>query len=466
MHKTNRQVLRVMFLTALPVEYQAVRAHLHALHEVGYKGTIYEQGTFSTLTGTCEVSITQVYPGNSSAAAEAERAMTCFSPDIMFFVGVAGGIKDVQLGDVAVATDVYNYEAGKADATFLLRPRMGKSTYDLVQRAQVEARKPDWLQLLNGPIPRQAPRVFIKPIAAGEKVITSTRSVIWQHIRTNYEDAVAVEMEGYGLLQAVYANQQVSALIIRGISDLIDNKYEADSANFQEIAARHASAFAFQILISLIGQQGEQTFPASPEEDPWDMPPFTSFARQNGDKNVHTHGTFSGIVIQENSGIQHIHNTVTLPSKEGHVEGGAYLQRGRAALLQGDYTTAKQHLTEAARLLDEQQSPAAGAQARFLQTLALLHGKRPRSAAFQTFQRIEELLESAIALLPAHSYLYAFALIKRDYAWNGFALLRNKANELIYQARSTSLSSQDRENIDLLRHCQPRLMLDAQGWWR
>ena len=372
----------------------------------------------------------------------------------------------MQIGDVVVATDVYNYEAGKADTKFFLRPKMGRSSYDLIQRAQAEARKLDWLRLLKGTPPRQVPRTFLKPLAAGEKVITSTRSTTWKHIRANYEDAVAVEMEGYGLLQAAYANQQVSAIVIRGISDLIENKGGADAANFQEIAARHASAFAFQMLASLINCQGEHTHATGPEGDPWEMPPLTSFVHQERERSFQNHGTFSGFVIQENNGVQHIHQTVTHPPKEEHIEGRAYLQRGYTALLQGDYTTARQHLTEAARFLDEKRFSEEGAQARFLQTLALLNGKRPRSAAFQTFQRIEELLESAVALLPAHSYLYTLALITRDYAWNGFSSLQDKADKLLSRARETSLSPQDRENINLLGHCQARLMQDAQNWWR
>ena len=105
-----------IILTAIPIEYQAVRSHLSNLHEETHtRGTIYECGIFTSEKHTWDVGIVEVSAGNSRTAVEAERAITYFQPKLMFFVGVAGGLKDVTLGDIVVATKVYGYESGKAN---------------------------------------------------------------------------------------------------------------------------------------------------------------------------------------------------------------------------------------------------------------------------------------------------------------------------------------------------------------
>lgn len=242
---------RAVIVTALPVEYMAVRTHIDDLQEEMHpQGTIYERGKFAANGKSWEVGIVEVGAGNAGAAVEAERAIAYFNPSVIFFVGIAGGIKDVAIGDVVAATKVYGYESGKAKRKFEPRPDVGLTTYNLIQRARAESRKSDWLQRLASP-PDSTPRVFVAPIAAGEKVIASTQSSVFKFLQLNYGDAVAVEMEGRGLLQAAHANHQVLALVIRGISDLIDGKKEADAGGSQEIAARNASAFAFEMLAKL-----------------------------------------------------------------------------------------------------------------------------------------------------------------------------------------------------------------------
>ena len=133
---------------------------------------------------------------------------------MLVFVGIAGGIKDVKLGDVVVATKVYGYESGKADKEFLPRPDVASSAYPLEQRARSEAKKPNWTERIKNPPKVVDPVVFVAPIAAGEKVISSKRSDVYKFLRQVYSDAVAVEMEGRGCLTAAHANADVQAVIV------------------------------------------------------------------------------------------------------------------------------------------------------------------------------------------------------------------------------------------------------------
>ena len=270
-----------VILTAISIEYMSVRAHLNDLREEMHpSGTIYERGKFSIDGQELEVGIVETGAGNSSAAMEAERAIAHFQPDVILFVGVAGGVKDVQLGDVVAATKVYGYESGKVAETFRPRPDVGLSNYNLIQRARAEARKTDWLARLSD---SAKPNVFVAPITAGEKVVANKKSDLFHFLQQNYGDALAVEMEGRGILQAAHANQQVSALIIRGISDLIDGKSRADKEGFQEMAACHASAFAFEVLGKFLLNRNKQSIGLENTES---NPKQTNFLTDNFEERM------------------------------------------------------------------------------------------------------------------------------------------------------------------------------------
>lgn len=467
MRKGSQDLPQVVILTAIPVEYQAVRWHLQDIREVVHEqGTVYEQGIFLTKDNACEVGIARISMGNVQCAAEAERAMTYFAPRFAFFVGVAGGLKDVKLGDVVAATKVYAYESGKEELRFRPRPEAEPSAYALLQRAQMEAIRSTWLQRCGETIPYPQPQAVVAPIAAGEKVQASTRSTTYKLIKETYGDAVAVEMEGYGFLRALHAHPRVGGLVIRGISDLIDGKSEADAAHFQERAACHASAFAFEVIAGLISQPGSGFSRLALPEAVQEMPPLLPVARGDSHFHFEQHGSNMGVIQQGNSN-HNIQNFITQALPEDRVaEGKAYMRRGQNALLRKDYISAKQQLTEAAHLLDEDNVPTEKAQASYLQALAELGEKLPFGLTHTKMQQVEQMMERAIAFHPTYAYLFAAALFQRDFArnrWRESQYLRN-AQEFMQHALEMQRSPGDEENLALLAHCQPHLVSDAQVW--
>jgi nucleoside phosphorylase len=241
---------KASIITALPVEREAVVRHLTESRQERYSaGTEYLIGKFLSW----QVCVAQIAPGNSSAALETERAVRCFDPDLALFVGIAGGVKDVKLGDVVAATKIYGYEGGADREHFQTRPEVFLSSYPLVQEAHIVARGDEWRSRIHRASPTPVPGAFVGPVAAGAKVIKSSRGSVATLLRESYGDTLAVEMEGEGFMRAAYTNQ-VDSIVIRGISDLLDGKAEADKSGSQEIASDHGSAFAFELLARL-GQE-------------------------------------------------------------------------------------------------------------------------------------------------------------------------------------------------------------------
>jgi nucleoside phosphorylase len=249
----HRSLPRAVILTTQSVVWEAVCAHLTTGEEQSHpEGTIYQVGLFPNADSGWEVAVAEIGGGNNSAALETERAIRFFQPEIILFVGLAGGLKDVKRGDVIVSTKVYGFESGKVlSETFELRPNVGNASYRLEQRAKAEARKNDWLKRLGGEVPFPQPRAVVGAIAAGEKILASKQSETVQFLRANYGDTRAVETEGHGFLDAVRANRSAEAIIIRGISNLLDDKSEAEVSGAHIAAARHAAAFAFEMLAKL-----------------------------------------------------------------------------------------------------------------------------------------------------------------------------------------------------------------------
>ena len=255
--RRTRFMVDAVFVTALPEEFNAVKSYLSNHQEQVENGTIYEIGRFQTEVGDCTVAVVQTGMGNAPSATATERALTFFQSPFAFFVGIAGGLRqDLKIGDVIAADKVYGYESGKAASRFMPRPEATSVSHEAIQRASAVMRDNLWQKRIN-PTPQSSPKALVKPIAAGEKVVSSKRSEEFKRLCETYSDAHAVAMEEHGFCVAVKTHPTVCFAVVRGISDLISNKQDADLSGSHDIAARNASAFAFEMLAELISARAK-----------------------------------------------------------------------------------------------------------------------------------------------------------------------------------------------------------------
>jgi nucleoside phosphorylase len=249
--------MRAVILTALPVELVAVRDQMKVASEVRSNtisgGQIHLTGELAGQHVTWEIACVLSEQTNSAAAAALVNAINALKPDVAIFIGVAGGIakNGAALGDVVAATRVIAYEGGKETKDGLQpRPLDLASSFNLKQVAAHILLDDAWQQriLSREPCARLAFHAHVEPIAAGDKVVASSISATARLIEQVAPRAVAVEMEGAGFLEAINHFQTVSGIVVRGISDLLDGKTDADRQGWQRQASANAAAFAFELL--------------------------------------------------------------------------------------------------------------------------------------------------------------------------------------------------------------------------
>jgi nucleoside phosphorylase len=270
----------VLVLTALPLEYAAVRAYVEQREEIVHRdGTRVERGQ---LPGTpWHVALSELGVGADRAAALTTQLINWLHPQAVLFVGVAGSLKDdIGIGDVVVGTQVYEIHGGKQTPEgFLVRPKALPGSHALEQAARSAVRDmPDV-------------RAHFVPIATGDVVLADAKSEIARFIRSNYNDAGAIEMEGSGALQAAHLNGQLDALVVRGISDRAnDDKSDDDASGSQQRAAKQAAS----VTVALLRKHRPREGSASAEEEPHRG---GGGATYGGDHIDFRGGTFHGPVV-------------------------------------------------------------------------------------------------------------------------------------------------------------------------
>lgn len=248
---------RIAILTALTLEQNSVvEGHLRNLRIETHPstGTKYYLGDCLIGGSSVETVVVRTNQTNVNAAIETERMISRYRPEIAFFVGVAGGLKDVRIGDIVIGSEVYGYETGKSTTRFLPRPKFGSSSYDLEMSAVDYSQSAKWRSQAAALVDtrfQNSINVLSGTIASGEKVVASVESELYKFLEENASHALAVEMEGLGFLEVCRHHPLVKSLVIRGISDLVAGKSDADKQGSQEYASRNATAFLFGLIEEL-----------------------------------------------------------------------------------------------------------------------------------------------------------------------------------------------------------------------
>lgn len=251
----------IVIQTALALEQEAVVKKLTNVsdYEHPISKTIYKVGHYISVESKLQIVVGRTNQTNVNAAIETERVIQHFNPTYLFFLGVAGGLKDVNVGDVIIGTDVIGYERGKAKEEFLPRPQFGFTSYEMEQKAVSFANSDNWkrqsARLLNTNFHNE---ILTLPgtIASGEKVVGSINAPLYLFLKQYCSHALAVEMEGLGFLEACRPYPLIKTLIVRGISDLVDGKEHADKEGSQPYASKNATEFLFG-LIDFLGIKQE-----------------------------------------------------------------------------------------------------------------------------------------------------------------------------------------------------------------
>lgn len=263
----------VLVVTALQLERRAVRSHLVDFTTDSHSGLGADRGSFLVGDNAHSAVVIETGAGNVDAAALTVRAEEAVRPRIVAMVGIAGGLKDVSIGDVVASSKVYWIESGKQEEALLPRPDFAPVSPSLVQSARAIAADSRWTQRAaqhdGGPWPDgndRTPAAFVAPIVAGEKVLADRRSDVVALTRQVFSDALAVDMEDFGTLRGARSAERTRCIAIRGVSDLVDAKAVADAMGSQPRAAANAAAFLFELLALELRTTGSAVLSIAPRE--------------------------------------------------------------------------------------------------------------------------------------------------------------------------------------------------------
>ncbi len=197
-----------------------------------------------------------------------------FRPQFLLLIGTAGGHSgrdSLSLGDVVVADymDYSGFWKYKEGAVFERKLPHDHPSGHMVENyvEPLRARPQRWIERIRTPRPSLGcPKLFIGGIVSGNILLGDPNNEEQRRILDHFDKAYAFEMEGYGVSSAVYkarssVHYNPQYLVVRGISDLVDQDPASNQATRQQwtpYAVSAAAAFASVLLDDFFTVHGHE----------------------------------------------------------------------------------------------------------------------------------------------------------------------------------------------------------------
>jgi nucleoside phosphorylase len=243
--------VNVAIVTALPIELDAFLALSDDWEE--RRISIQPQRTYfmrRTTGGQTVVAVRALAAGPMSAVNLVRDLLAVWQPDNLLLIGIAGGIRGVNLGDVVVSSQLINYEPGKLVGGRLEpRPQVYRSAPELAEKVLTIGR---FRRLEKISVPRpdgraESSRVVIGDVLSGSKVIADNEAV--QQLTASWTSVRAVEMEASAVAATLAEMPSPPKfLMIKGICDKADAEKCDD---WQQYACAVAAAVATELIDAL-----------------------------------------------------------------------------------------------------------------------------------------------------------------------------------------------------------------------
>ena len=249
-YKSTAVNIDIAILTPTEIEYNAVKQHLLNLKEHRVSEGLYEIGNFVGKIGNISIVIQQTNKLNSNMAVTTERIINLFNPKMILLVGIGGGIKDVKVGEIVVAKEIYAYESVKeTDDGQKGMPKVRSFNPKSLDIALSIGREKEWGKRTGHG--HTFFEVHQGAIASGDKLLTTKNMALGKFLDRHYNDTLAVDMESAGFTEALARHENIKALCIRGISNLLDDEKQSDDSSSESLASTNVAAFTFELIYQL-----------------------------------------------------------------------------------------------------------------------------------------------------------------------------------------------------------------------